>query len=87
MPDGGAPRSTTRRASAGFFPVPGSLRVVGEWKRSSKCASSECVEVRRIEGGFVQVRSAVTLRPVLISAAEWDAFLAGAKAGEFDELD
>jgi hypothetical protein len=57
---------------------------------SSFCNWGECVQVDPAPGGGVYVRrkvtgyGAMTTKPLLFSPAEWDAFIAGAKAGEFD---
>ncbi len=57
------------------------------WRRSSLCtgADSTCVEVA-FEAGVVAVRDGKDPDgPALrFTAAEWRAFLAGARAGEFD---
>jgi hypothetical protein len=56
---------------------------------SSFCNWGECVQVDPAPGGGVYVSrrhtgdGAGTVR-LRFSAAEWDAFLTGAKAGEFD---
>jgi hypothetical protein len=58
----------------------------GTWKKSSKCAadSPQCVEVFR-RGALYSVRQSIDPGTVLqFTASEWDAFIAGAKAGEFD---
>lgn len=59
---------------------------MSEWKRSSFCGNSTCVEVRlsRI-GGRVLKTSHVESNKVFIANDEWDAFIAGVKAGEFDD--
>lgn len=52
--------------------------------RSSYCGSSACVEVGT-QSDSVYVRDSKDPGTVLeFDRAEWDAFLAGAKAGEFD---
>lgn len=57
-----------------------------EWKRPSTCGSAgNCVEVAHDEDGLVLVRD--TRRPSVIlrfTDAEWTAFTAGVRAGEFD---
>jgi hypothetical protein len=57
------------------------------WRRSSACtgADSTCVEVA-VGTGVVAVRDSKDQGgPVLrFTAAEWRAFLAGVRAGEFD---
>lgn len=58
-----------------------------DWRRSSLCgAHGSCVEVADTPDGGVAVRDgeAPGTGPVLIfSRDEWDAFVAGVKAGEF----
>lgn len=57
-----------------------------DWRKSSKCSDSACVEVRRWTFGSVSVRS--TTRPAEIATftdEEWAAFVAAVKEGEFDE--
>lgn len=57
------------------------------WRRSSFCASGECVEVRVVDaGGVPEVLQRQSGRPEALryAADEWRAFIAGAKAGEFD---
>ena len=57
------------------------------WRRSTLCtgADSTCVEVA-IEADGVTVRNSTDPEgpTVHFTAAEWRAFLAGARAGEFD---
>lgn len=50
---------------------------------SSYCLGGECVAVAATEDG-VLVRSTVTGATVPFSDAEWSAFLAGVRDGEFD---
>lgn len=59
------------------------------WRKAEKSFSNgNCVEVAPAENGGVQVRDSKDPDgPVLtFTAAEWDAFLNGAKAGEFDDI-
>jgi hypothetical protein len=53
---------------------------------SSRCHSGGCVGVAALPDGGVAVRDTKTADgPVLtFTAAEWDAFLRGVAAGEFD---
>ncbi len=57
------------------------------WRKSSFCASGECVEVARSDGSIV-VRNSMEprLREVRYTPEEWQAFVTGVKAGEFDDL-
>ena len=58
-----------------------------EWRRSSLCVNAGCVEIGTV-GGQVLVRdSKLAASPVLTyTRDEWRAFLAGVKAGEFDDV-
>ena len=51
---------------------------------SSFCNFGDCVEVELNASGRVVASSSVTGSEVSFSAAEWEAFIAGVKAGEFD---
>jgi len=53
------------------------------WHQSSRCAQAECVEVAYV-GDEVWVRSSEEPTILAFTTAEWDAFVAGAKDGEFD---
>jgi hypothetical protein len=58
------------------------------WKKSSWSSyNGNCVEIARLQDGRVAVRDTkdAAAGPALIfTQPEWDAFLAGAKNGEFD---
>lgn len=58
------------------------------WKKSSKSGTSNCVEVRQ-DGEDILVRNSTRPDGAFVSytPAEWDAFIEGAKAGEFDLKD
>jgi uncharacterized protein DUF397 len=54
------------------------------WTKAAGCESSACVEILN-EGDRVHVRqSAEPLDQLTFTRHEWEAFVAGAKAGEFD---
>lgn len=59
-----------------------------EWKKSSRSSpqGGNCVEVRRAEDDGIQVRdSKYPGGPILtFAAAEWDTFIGGMKAGDFN---
>jgi hypothetical protein len=57
------------------------------WRKSSKCANTECVEIAR-EQDMILLRDskAPEAPPFRYTRDEFRAFLEGAKAGEFDDL-
>jgi hypothetical protein len=59
-----------------------------DWRKSTKSAQSNCVEVAyQQESGVIMVRDtkAAEMGPVLsFTRAEWNAFLGGVHAGEFE---
>ena len=57
------------------------------WRKSSRSGPNcdNCVEVAFVEGAIAVRDSKSPAGPVLVfTPAEWDAFVAGAKDGEFD---
>ncbi|MFC4944656.1 DUF397 domain-containing protein [Pseudonocardia sp. GCM10023141] len=56
-----------------------------EFRVSSFCSCGDCVEVGRLPGGGFAVRDTKDRATALeFTAAEWAAFVAGVKNGEFD---
>lgn len=57
-----------------------------EYKISTFCNFGDCVEVGQLAGGSVSVRDTKDpeRRSLVFSHDEWDAFVKGVKAGEFD---
>ncbi|HEY6495886.1 MAG TPA: DUF397 domain-containing protein [Trebonia sp.] len=57
-----------------------------EWFKSSYSAAGNCVEVAHLPGGGVAVRDSKDRAKAahVYTGSEWQAFLAGAKDGEFD---
>lgn len=58
-----------------------------QWTKSERSmANNECVEVRRGPNGLIEVRNSKNPDDgvTAFTDAEWDAFLHGAKRGEFD---
>lgn len=55
------------------------------WHKSAACSvGANCVEIANDEGGLVHVRdSKDPNRHLTFGPREWEAFIAGAKAGEF----
>lgn len=57
------------------------------WRKSSFCAARDCAEISRQQNGIVALRNSRRPTKVLrYTADEWQAFVKGIKAGEFDEL-
>lgn len=54
------------------------------WRRSRQCSTGACVEVAKV-GGLFLVRDSKEPggTPLTFTEAEWDAFVAGVKAGDF----
>lgn len=58
-----------------------------DYKTSSFCSLGDCVEVGQFPGGSVTVRDTKDLErrvALTFTRDEWDAFVKGVKAGEFD---
>jgi uncharacterized protein DUF397 len=53
-----------------------------DWKKSSFCEGSGCVEVAT-DPGVVYVRSSHGDHLLIFTDTEWQAFVEGVKAGEF----
>lgn len=53
-------------------------------KISSFCNRGDCVQVEVVPGGWVRVTDTRQRAGVDFTTAEWEAFLLGVKAGEFD---
>jgi len=55
------------------------------WRRAERCGSNTCVEVAR-DGEHFLIRDSKRpeIEPLRFTPAEWAAFLAGARAGDFD---
>ncbi|WP_405147156.1 DUF397 domain-containing protein [Sphaerisporangium sp. NBC_01403] len=58
------------------------------WRKATRSGSNggDCLEVAPLSGGRVGVRDteAPEKAPFVVSASVWDAFIDGAKKGEFD---
>ncbi|SCG15537.1 protein of unknown function [Micromonospora echinofusca] len=63
-------------------------RHLNSWFKSTKSGPNcdNCVDIKFNGGGNVEVRSSRDPQgpTIVFDAGEWDAFIAGAKAGEFD---
>lgn len=57
------------------------------WRKASFCASGECVEVAQ-QAGMILLRDSKRPRGGVLryTAEEWESFVRGVKAGEFDDL-
>ena len=56
-----------------------------DWRKASMCQSGECVEVAQ-QDGMIVLRSSKDPDSILsYTAMEWQSFLRGIKAGEFDD--
>jgi Domain of unknown function (DUF397) len=57
-----------------------------DYMKSSYSGNGGCVEVRQLADGTIGLRDSkdVTKPPHQFTAAEWKAFVAGVRAGEFD---
>lgn len=61
-------------------------KVIRSWYNASANDGSSCVDVQFLADGSTQVRHSKKPGGEIITydATEWDAFVAGAKKGEFD---
>jgi hypothetical protein len=61
---------------------------VTAWRKSSHCAGSDCVELAQLPNGGIAIRNSdsSTSDVAVFTRSEIEAFLKGAKAGEFDDL-
>lgn len=58
--------------------------LISEWRRSSRCDSSQCAEVARTASG-VALRNSTTEQVILpLSVGAWRGFIDGLKHGDFD---
>lgn len=59
---------------------------MSDWIKSSRCGeSSHCIEVREQASGQIVLRDRFGVG-IIATPGEWRAFLAGAKAGDFDQI-
>jgi hypothetical protein len=58
------------------------------WRKSSHSGETNCVEMAALPDGNIAVRNSKhpTLGVTIFTRSEIDAFLQGAKAGEFDDM-
>lgn len=68
--------------------VTASMAARMSWRRSSRCSTNACVEVASLQDGGVAVRDSkqpISASVLVFTTQEWDAFIAGVKAGEFGQ--
>lgn len=59
---------------------------MSDWVKA-KCETNLCVEAVAIGEGTVAIRSTLAPSDILrVTREEWDAFVAGVKAGDFDTV-
>lgn len=60
---------------------------VSEWRKASASGSNGCVEVKVVPGVAVFMRNSRDLEGSVLkfTPAEWDAFVNGVQAGEFQQ--
>ena len=54
------------------------------WAKSARCESSHCVETAKLDDAMAMRNSTAPTTTLTIPAADWAAFVAGVRAGEFD---
>jgi hypothetical protein len=54
-----------------------------EWRRAKRCATGACVEVARVESGYLVRGTGDPEKELFFSDAEWAAFVGGVKDGDF----
>lgn len=62
-------------------------RVQPQWRRSTYCASNECVEIASLNGVIMLRNSTEPRNVVRYTSAEWRSFTTGLKAGDFSDLE
>jgi len=58
-------------------------RAEPEWRRARRCGTNACVEVARVESGYLVRGTADPEHALFFSEAEWAAFIAGVQDGDF----
>jgi len=57
---------------------------VAQWRKSQRCSGGACVEVAKVDGGYLVRDSKNPAGAVLsFTEQEWTAFVEGVEAGEF----
>ena len=57
---------------------------VDGWRQA--CDTNACIQAKFNDDGTVHMRSSERPATLWFTRAEWDAFVAGVKGGEFDDL-
>jgi hypothetical protein len=55
-----------------------------QWRRAKRCGNYACVEVARVESGYLVRGTSDPEKTLLFTDAEWAAFVAGVRDGDFD---
>jgi Domain of unknown function (DUF397) len=56
------------------------------WRKSSHCAAGDCIEISQSENRrWIWIRSG-QFNSFPVTPDEWESFVKGIKAGEFDDL-
>jgi uncharacterized protein DUF397 len=55
-----------------------------QWRRARRCANSACVEVAKVESGYLVRGTGDPDRTLFFSDAEWAAFVGGVQDGDFE---
>ena len=62
-----------------------SVADAGQWRRSSRCEATQCVEIAQFSEHVMLRDSADPAGPTLtFSRVEWEGFAASVRGGEFD---
>jgi Domain of unknown function (DUF397) len=89
IPHGGLAMSPEEQSSESYNGVPAGDLPGARWRKSGRSsAEGNCVELARLPGAEVAMRNSRDPEgPALVfTDAELDAFLAGVKDGDFDDL-
>jgi hypothetical protein len=54
-----------------------------EWRRATRCGTSACVEVARVESGYLVRGTGDPDKALFFTDAEWAAFVGGVQDGDF----
>ncbi len=54
-----------------------------EWRRAKRCGNTACVEVARVESGYLVRGTGDPAKALFFTDAEWAAFVGGVQDGDF----